>query len=232
SLPVSCLESYSNLPKITSFPTRRSSDLASKHHDCELLAGILAQEYFHDWMNITYSVDPEDLTRQDLQRYDGLILYANHDSISPAPEKALLVYVASGKGFIPIHSASYCFRNSPEVVALIGGQFKSHGGGAFSAEIIEPEHPALKGVTEFTTEWDETYVHTHIAADTHVLMERVDTTHREPYTWVKDYGKGRVFYTAFGHDERTFRNPGFLHLVKNGILWAVGEEALKKTEGL
>lgn len=202
----------------------------SKHHDSEMLADILAQEYTREGMNITYSTDPEDLTREDLQRYDGLILYANHDSISPGQAKALLDYVASGKGFIPLHSASYCFRNSPEVVALIGGQFKSHGGGAFSAEIIKPDHPALEGVTAFETEWDETYVHDKIADDIEVLMERVDSTGREPYTWVKEHGKGRVFYTAFGHDERTFRNPGFLQLVKSGIRWAVGEEAVKKME--
>lgn len=203
---------------------------ASKHHDSELLADILAQEYFTEGINITYSVDPEDLTRKDLQRYDGLIVYANHDSISTAQEKALLDYVASGKGFIPLHSASYCFRNSPEVVALIGGQFKSHGGGAFSAEIVKPDHPAMEGVAPFETEWDETYVHAHIADDIVVLMERVDSAGREPYTWVKEYGKGRVFYTAFGHDERTFRNPGFLQLVKSGIRWAVGEEAVKKMD--
>lgn len=201
---------------------------ASKHHDSELLADILAQEYFPEGINITYSTDPEDLTRDDLHRYDGLIVYANHDSITPAQEQALLAYVASGKGFIPLHSASFCFRNSPEVVALIGGQFKSHGGGAFSAEIVKPDHPAMAGVEPFETEWDETYVHDKIADDIVVLMERVDSTHREPYTWVKEYGKGRVFYTAFGHDERTFRNPGFLQLVKSGILWAVGDDAVNR----
>ena len=203
----------------------------SKHHDSELLADILAQEYTRDGMNITYSTDPEDLTRKDLKRYDGLILYANHDSITKPQADALLDYVKSGKGFIPLHSGSFCFRNSPEVVALIGGQFKSHGGGEFSAEIVKPDHPALEGVTEFTTEWDETYVHDHIADDIEVLMERVDSTgHREPYTWVKEYGNGRVFYTAFGHDERTFRNPGFLQLVKSGIRWAVGDEAVQKMD--
>src|SRR5690606_40374458 len=98
----------------------------SKHHDSELLADILSKEYFADGINITYSIDPDDLTRPDLKKYYGLILYANHDSISPAQEKALCDYVASGKGYINIHSASYCFRNSDDVVALIGGQFKSH----------------------------------------------------------------------------------------------------------
>ena len=200
----------------------------SKHHDSELLADILSKEYFEDGINITYSNDPEDLLRPDLEKFDGLILYANHDTISSSQAKALLDYVASGKGFIPIHSASFCFRNSDEVVKLIGGQFKSHEGGSFGAEIIKPEHPAMQGLSPFVTEWDETYVHHLLADDIDVLMERVDTSHREPYTWVKDYGKGRVFYTAFGHDERTFRNPGFIKLVKNGILWAVGDKAVER----
>lgn len=200
----------------------------SKHHDSELLADILSKEYFEDGINITYSNDPEDLKRSDLHKFDGLILYANHDTISESQAKALLDYVASGKGFIPIHSASFCFRNSDEVVKLIGGQFKSHEGGSFGAEIIKPEHPSMQGLTPFVTEWDETYVHDLFADDINVLMERVDSSHREPYTWVKDYGKGRVFYTAFGHDERTFRNPGFIKLVKNGILWAVGEKAVDR----
>lgn len=202
----------------------------SKHHDSELLAEILSQEYFTEGMNITYSTDPDDLMRNDLHRYDGLILYANHDSITPTQEKALLDYVASGRGFIPLHSASYCFRNSEDVVALIGGQFRSHGGGPFTAEIVKPEHPAMQGVFEFETEWDETYVHTLLADDIEVLMEREEDGHREPYTWVKEHGQGRVFYTAFGHDERTFRNPGFLQLVKSGILWAVGEEAVARMQ--
>ena len=202
----------------------------SKHHDSEQLADILRQAYAHEGINITYSTNPDALASEELKRYDGLIVYANHDSITSAQEKGLLDFVKSGKGFIPLHCASFCFRNSDEVVALIGGQFKNHGTGSFSAEIIKPDHPAMQGVTAFTTEWDETYVHDKLADDITVLMERVDSTHREPYTWVKEYGKGRVFYTAFGHDERTFRNPGFIQLVRSGIRWAVGEEAVKKME--
>ncbi len=200
----------------------------SKHHDSEKLADILTKEFFTAGMNITYSSDPNVMLGEDFKLYDGLILYANHDTISVAQKDALLSFVASGKGFIPLHSASYCFRNSPEVVALIGGQFHTHKGGPITAEIIKPNHPALGGLQPFTTEWDETYVHTKIASDIEVLMERVEGDHREPYTWVKNYGKGRVFYTAFGHDERTFNNPGFIQLVKNGILWAVGDAAVQK----
>ena len=39
---------------------------------------------------------------------------------------------------------------------------------------------------------------------------------------MRTQGKGRVFYTASGHDERVFRNADFHRLVIQGIRWAVG----------
>ena len=51
------------------------------------------------------------------------MIYANTTKISPEQEKALLDYVASGKGFIPLHCASYCFLNSPKYIDLVGAQF-------------------------------------------------------------------------------------------------------------
>ena len=83
---------------------------------------------------------------KNLSKYDGLIVYANYDTISQSQEKALLQFVKSGKGFIPLHCASLCFRNSPEVVEMIGGQFKSHKYDSFPSVIIQPEHPVMKGM--------------------------------------------------------------------------------------
>ena len=57
--------------------------------------------------------------------------------------------------------------------------------------------------------WDETYVHTkHNPVDRTVLEVRRENGHDEPWTWVRTYGKGRVFYTAWGHDQRTWGNAG------------------------
>ena len=42
---------------------------------------------------------------------------------------------------------------------------------------------------------------------------------------MRTQGKGRVFYTAFGHDERTWGNPGFQQLVEQGTVWAVDDQA-------
>lgn len=193
----------------------------SQHHNSAKYEPMLASAIEAEGFHFTYTPDPEQLNAANLARYDALMIYANHTTITPDQEKALLDFVNAGKGFLPIHCASFCFQNSPAYIALVGAQFLKHGTGEFTATIVQPNHPVLDGIQPFQV-WDETYVHTKINPDKTVLMERVDDSGREPWTWVREQGKGRVFYTAYGHDERVWGHPMFQRLVRNGILWAVG----------
>lgn len=201
----------------------------SQHHNSRLYAPHLIAAIAKKGINITYKESTEVLNSAYLNQFDGLILYANHDSIGVNEEKALLEYVEDGHAFIPIHCASYCFRNSDEFVAMTGGQFASHDTATFSATIVDPNHPAMAGLEEFTS-WDETYVHHQLADDITVLMEREENGEKEPWTWVKSYGKGKVFYTASGHDERTWSEPGFHELILNGLVWAVSDQVRQNWE--
>src|SRR5687768_10808299 len=194
----------------------------SEHHNSNKYAPILAAGLADDGINFSYTTNPNDLNPQNLAKYDAVLLYANHDSATPAQAKALLDYVQSGHGFVPIHSASHSFRNVADVVRLMGGQFDKHGTGTFTAVTVRPEHPVMKGLAPFET-WDETYIHKNNNPDRVVLQERVEGGQREAWTWVRNEGQGRVFYTAYGHDERTWNQEGFQTLVRNGIVWAVGD---------
>jgi putative membrane-bound dehydrogenase-like protein len=172
-------------------------------------------------VTLDYTDSLADLSPKGLAAYDGLIIYANHTKISREQEKALLGFVASGKGLIALHCASYCFLNSPDYIALVGAQFRSHGTGTFRTTLGE-KHPITAGYRPFSS-WDETYVHTkHNTKGRTVLEYREDGGLREPWTWVRTHGKGRVFYTAWGHDERTWGEPAFQALVERGLRWAVG----------
>ena len=175
-------------------------------------------------IKLVYTDKVSDLNLENLGRYDALALYANIDEIAPSQAKALLDYVARGGGFVPLHCATYCFRNSDKVVALMGGQFKRHGTGTFRAKIAQPDHAIMKGFGGFES-WDETYVHhLHNEKDRTVLEYRVDSEGREPWTWVRTHGTGRVFYTAWGHDQRTWGNAGFQNLLERGLRWAAGAD--------
>lgn len=196
----------------------------SEHHNSAQYLPILASALAQQNINFTYTDSPEALNQENLYRYDALMVYANHDSITPQQEEALLNYVGDGHGFLPIHCATWSFRNSQEVVDLMGGQFLSHGTDTFQASILAEaqDHPVLQDFEPFRS-WDETYVHSQHNPDRSVLMERIEGDHVEPWTWVRDYEKGRVFYTASGHDESTWRQPQFHKLLENAIVWSVGD---------
>lgn len=195
------------------------------HHQPAVRFKQLAPVMASRGIDLVYTDVPSDLNPETLGGYAGLVVYANIDRIEPDQERALLDYVASGKGFIPLHCASFCFRNSDAVVALMGAQFQRHGTGVFRTILAEPDHPIMKGFKGFES-FDETYVHTkHNPKDRIVLEFRQEGDQQEPWTWVRTHGKGRVFYTAWGHDDRTWANPGFQNLVERGIRWSVGQDA-------
>lgn len=191
------------------------------------LAPVLARK----GIDLKYTDQVEHLNLETLNQFDGLVLYANIDEISKPQADALLAYVASGKGFIPLHCATYCFRNAPRIVELMGAQFQKHGGEVFSTIIADASHPIMNGFGGFES-WDETYVHhLHNEKNRTVLEVRkqgmqADGNEFEPWTWARTHGKGRVFYTAWGHDQRTFNQPGFHNLVERGIRWACGDDPL------
>jgi putative membrane-bound dehydrogenase-like protein len=185
-------------------------------------------------INFTYTDDLVDLNPQILAKYDALMVFANWNEIDAAAEKALLDFVASGKGFLPIHCASYCFRNSDAYVKLVGGQFWRHTMDSVTTQTVQAAHPIMQGLNPFTA-YDETYLHSQLQPDNNILAVREIKADQEkdkpgqatePYTWTRTHGKGKVFYTAYGHDERTWNQPGFQELIYKAILWSVNDEAL------
>ena len=203
-----------------------------KQHNSNKYYPMLAKGLEGDAIHFDYvtTVDEALSDAVDLSKYDAILLYANHHKITPEQWKNLKGYVEGGGGFVPVHCASGCFANEPGYDLLVGGKFASHKSGTFTAKIIKAEHPALADVKEFEA-WDETYVlKSQNEKDRTVLMVREvaakddNITEPEPWTWVRTQGKGRVFYTASGHDERVWIQPAFHQLLKAGILWSVGDK--------
>ena len=195
------------------------------HHNPGERAQQILPAFQRRGIDVFYTDEVEDINLDHLQQYDAVIFYANYMEMTEPQEQALVEYVEGGGGFVPLHSASGMFRNSEAYIDLVGGAFESHGTGVFSTTRVEPDHPAVRGVPTFES-WDETYVHQKLNPDKTVLAVREDGEREEPYTWVRTQGQGRVFYTAWGHDERTWSTPGFQDLVAQGVRWAAGDEAL------
>ncbi len=199
------------------------------HHQPASLYRTIEKPLANLGVEIEYSNDTAaTLKSERLNLFDVLLIYANTVKITADQEKALLDYVASGRGFVPLHCATYCFLNSEKYIELCGAQFKEHGGQRFATQIVAPEHEIMKGFDGFES-WDETYVHhKHNTVNRTVLEERsegklAEGTKSEPWTWVRTHGKGRVFYTAWGHNIDTWQQAGFHNLLERGIRWSAGK---------
>jgi uncharacterized protein len=192
------------------------------YHLSHVNAPLLNEALGREMIFMDYRENLDLLTVDGLASVDAIMLYANYDVLAPEQEAALLGFVENGGAFLPIHSASASFGHSDVYVKLVGGRFQSHGLEDFTARIApgQENHPIMQGFEEFETR-DETYVHSdHNEEGRTVLMYRED----EPWTWVREQGAGRVFYTAYGHDRATWEQPAFHDLLIRGILWSVGEE--------
>jgi putative membrane-bound dehydrogenase-like protein len=176
-------------------------------------------------LEIVYTDQVSDLREEVLSRYDALMIYGNQPRMTDEQLQALLNFIRNGGGLVAVHSASASFQDNEEFVRLVGGAFKSHGEGTFRTVRTQPDHPAVRDLPEVES-WDETYVHSKLSPDNVVLAVRRDQHGEEPWTWVRNFGQGRVFYTAWGHDQRTWSNPAFQQLLAQGTKWAAGDWAL------
>ncbi len=89
----------------------------------------------------TYDV----FTRENLKKYDLVLLNSTtHMKFeNAAQEKALLDFVASGKGLAGFHAASDNFGDHPKCREMIGGQFNGHpwgAGGKWAFKLDDPKH--------------------------------------------------------------------------------------------
>lgn len=190
-------------------------------HLSHLNASLFNQALGQEKIFMEYVESLDRLSEEGLANVDAIMMYANYNELGAEREALLERYVENGGAFLPIHSASACFECSPKYTKLVGARFVSHGEGVFNTTVApgQESHPIMDGFEMFET-WDETYVHAdHNDEGRTVLMYRED----EPWTWVREQGKGRVFYTAYGHDQRTWGQPEFHDLLIRGILWAVGD---------
>jgi putative membrane-bound dehydrogenase-like protein len=238
-LPLAALGALLAKPLVTPKPEARRLEVlffgaptaAHPGHDPVTRYRVIKKHLGTEGIDFTYTQDPvEAFDPGTLAKYDALLMYGNWEQGGPLPAgqlKSLTEYVEGGGAFLPIHCASACYGGSPEFIKLVGGRFKSHETGVFQVTNVNQSHPIMRSYGGFKA-WDETYVHDN-HGDDRVILEKRDA---EPWTWVRQQGKGRVFYTAAGHDHRVWDLPEFHDLIKRAIFWSVGPEKYKKLQAL
>jgi type 1 glutamine amidotransferase len=104
-----------------------------------------------------------------------------------------------------------------------GGYFITHPKyRTYQVSITEVESPITAGIDEFMIT-DEQYVLDYCPKVT-VLANGLWKGQTMPVMWIKDWGKGRVFYSALGHDPKACEQEMFRKTTLRGMLWAAGRE--------
>jgi len=117
------------------------------------------------------------------------------------------------------------FRGNLDYEWMTGGHFVGHPHvGEYTVQIRDFASPITAGLPgSFAYQSEQYYLMVdpgiHVLADTQYVHEGRQIT--MPVAWIKHWGKGRVFYSALGHDPEEFiRFPEALRLAVQGLLWA------------
>lgn len=181
------------------------------------------------------------LTLAGLRDYDG-VFFANTTGNLGIPNlPAFLAWIKTGRAFLGAHAATDTYRSaapggSMDYIEMIGGEFKTHGKQCeIVANVDDPSHPSVKHLAPAYTVFDEIYEHIHNdRTKVHALLsidKHPDDGHPEAnqpadmlIAWCKDYGKGKVFYTALGHRDEVWEGEPFQKHIIGALKWAFGLE--------
>lgn len=157
--------------------------------------------------------------------------------VTATPEQlgGLSAAVAAGTGLAGWHGGLVAaFHDEPVYDLVTGGRFLAHFDDFVPHRIeIRAErsaHPIVAGIGSFDLVTEQYYMHVDPANDVLATSVIVDNSVAPwtagtvmPQVWTRQWGTGRVFFSAPGHDVGVLRVPEVFEITRRGLLWAAGE---------
>lgn len=172
--------------------------------------------------------------------------------LGPEQQAAFRSWLEAGGGFVGIHGAGGDFSYEWKWYAeqVIGAQFIGHPlrPEFQDARVVTEDrtHPATRELPASWMHNEEWYSFraSPRMRGAHVLLRVDESTYSplmrlpwfmggtrqlamgddHPVTWTRCAGRGRVFYTALGHQAASYAETRFLKLLEGGIAWAARRE--------
>lgn len=199
-------------------------------HQPEKIAQLLANELSLHGLEPHLEASLDCLEDEEaLKKYALISPCCTMGQISETQSKNLLAAVRSGVGLGGVHGGmGDAFRGNLDYEWMTGGHFVSHPYvGDYTVRIKDFANPITQGLPgTFAFRSEQYYMMVdpaiQVLADTEYLYEGRSCT--MPVAWIKQWGAGRVFYSALGHAPEEFTQfPDALILAVRGMLWAAGE---------
>ena len=225
-------------------PPKRGPAVNDEAWVAEQAAFKAAQEQFKKddaaWQATLREQFAKAFAAESLALFDGVI-FASTTGELPIPDlNAFLAWIKSGKAFIGFHAATDTLKSSDAYCEMVGGYFAGHpwnAGGEHGFVVHDPGHPVVAMFPERFRWKDEIYQYDprYKPDNLRVLLslDMAASTPKEPWhvpvAWVREYGRGRVFATNFGHNDATWTDPMFKQHMEQGIAWALGRVTASAT---
>lgn len=185
----------------------------------------IIKEHGVDSTLLVYGSEDDTLSLEPIEETDVLLVFTRRLNTEGEELERFQNYCVQGKPIVGVRTASHAFQNWLAFdKELLGGNYQGHygAGPTVQVELAEnaQEHPILRGIVPFDSH-GSLYKNTPIASDAHLLLTGRTDEHSEPVAWTCQREGGRVFYTSLGH-QQDFREPMFLKMLANGVLWSAG----------
>jgi uncharacterized protein len=234
----------SQLPKVLFFANPMGSDNDVIRRPSPSVLSV-AERYFTEItkgiFDVTVTQDGAEVRPEKLARYKAVVFFT---AINPpgVDKEGLISWVSNGGAFVGIHSTANTFQNFPPFGEMLGAYYdrrpwrtKQNPQTKVRIKVEDKNHPATQHLGEFFDLADDIYQFKNFDRKTVQLLLSLDPAsldltnpniHREdrdfPVSWARSHGKGRVFYTALGDWEPTWKDPKYQNHIIKGIQWAMG----------
>src|ERR1700738_25387 len=164
------------------------------------------------------------------------VMFVNTTGDLPVPSReSLLNWIAGGGSFIGVHSASDTWHEWPEYIEMLGGEFDHHPDQTARTVFVDNAlNPATAVLPPSYVLFEEYYVFKNFDRNrvTMLLSLRTSPENSElgffPLAWTREYGQGRVFYTAIGHRIEVWTSERFQEHIAGAIGWGLRRDLVPR----
>lgn len=187
-------------------------------------------------LNNNCSVGPRRDMFWDVLNEDPSLSEARKLEKAQQLERNLINFVRIGNGLVLMHGGIVMQNNSLEFSEMAGGSFDYHPQQQeLHLRLADPDHPL---VADFDPEgfshidepyfFKNAYFRYNFKPLLYVELDKIQMKRKRPsdaikyVSWIKRYGKGRVFYSSPSHNAQSMENPQLLAFFNKGLNYAAG----------
>ncbi|MGI5239824.1 ThuA domain-containing protein [Dactylosporangium sp. CA-139066] len=167
-----------------------------------------------------------------LARTDLIVQCWTGGTLTAQQSAGLRRAVHAGTGLAGWHGGLVAtFDDDHEYLRMVGGLFLWHPAEFIEHRVrIEPgraDHPIVAGIGDFTVHTEQYWMLADARNDTlaSTIVEPADGGQGEgpvamPVVWTRQWGSGRIFFSAIGHRIEDLQQPQVRTLTARGLVWA------------